>query len=393
MGNSGIKGASMAFKIIRNDITKVKADAIVNSANPDPVCMPGSDSAVYLAAGAEKLLEERKKAGHIKPGQVAVTPAFGLDAGYIFHTVGPVWNGGDEGERETVRECYTNCLNKAKEMGIESIAFPLISTGVYGFPKAEALLIATSVFSSFLSENDMDITLVVFDNESFSLSDKIFAGVDQFIDENYVELKTDEEYCGTATGFAAEQASASAFDGILAEDASIEPEDQEIRRRENSLRKGLFGSRLSAPARDMESAPAGAFIAKSAAVPVPKERSLEDVVKNVADTWSESLLRMIDEKGFTDTEVYKRANVDRKLFSKIRINRFYQPKKNTAVAFALALRLNVDETKDFLKRAGYAFSPSSKFDLIVEYFIDQKVYDIYTINLALFEHGQPLLGE
>ena len=126
---------------------------------------------------------------------------------------------------------------------------------------------------------------------------------------------------------------------------------------------------------------------------MPKERSLEDVVKNVADTWSESLLRMIDEKGFTDTEVYKRANVDRKLFSKIRINRFYQPKKNTAVAFALALRLNVDETKDFLKRAGYAFSPSSKFDLIVEYFIDQKVYDIYTINLALFEHGQPLLGE
>ena len=143
----------------------------------------------------------------------------------------------------------------------------------------------------------------------------------------------------------------------------------------------------------MESATAGAFIAKSAAVSVPKERSLEDVVKNVADTWSESLLRMIDEKGFTDTEVYKRANVDRKLFSKIRINRFYQPKKNTAVAFALALRLNVDETKDFLKRAGYAFSPSSKFDLIVEYFIDQKVYDIYTINLALFEHGQPLLGE
>ena len=205
MGNSGIKGASMAFKIIRNDITKVKADAIVNSANPDPVCMPGSDSAVYLAAGAEKLLEERKKAGHIKPGQVAVTPAFGLDAGYIFHTVGPVWNGGDEGERKTVRECYTNCLNKAKEMGIESIAFPLISTGVYGFPKAEALLIATSVFSSFLSENDMDITLVVFDNESFSLSDKIFAGVDQFIDENYVELKTDEEYCGTAAGFAAVQ--------------------------------------------------------------------------------------------------------------------------------------------------------------------------------------------
>ena len=239
----------------------------------------------------------------------------------------------------------------------------------------------------------MDITLVVFDNESFSLSDKIFAGVDQFIDENYVEFKTGEEYFGAAAGFAAAQASSADFSAIPAEDASIEPEDQEIRRRENSLRKGLFGSRLSAPARDMESAPAGAFMAKSAAMPAPKERSLEDVVKNVADTWSESLLRMIDEKGFTDTEVYKRANVDRKLFSKIRINRFYQPKKNTAVAFALALRLNVDETKDFLKRAGYAFSPSSKFDLIVEYFIDQKVYDIYTINLALFEHGQPLLGE
>ena len=188
----------MAFKIVRNDITKIKADAIVNTANPGPTYMPGTDSAIYAAAGAENLLEERKKIGPIEEGGVAVTPAFDLDAKYIFHTVGPIWEGGDKGEKDIVKKCYINCLNKAAELGIESIAFPLISTGVYGFPKSEALLTATSVFTNFLAENELDITLVVFDNESFTLSDKIFSGVDQFIDENYVEEKIIEEYSADA---------------------------------------------------------------------------------------------------------------------------------------------------------------------------------------------------
>ena len=408
----------MSFKIVRNDITKIKADAIVNTANPEPIYSAGTDSAVYIAAGAGKLLEERKKIGRIAEGDVAVTPAFDLDAKYIFHTVGPIWQGGDYGEKETVSKCYLNCLNKAKELELESIAFPLLATGTYGFPKADALLIATSVFSSFLAENELEITLVVFDNESFALSDKIFAGVDQFIDENYVDEKTSEEYsyehlvgaagamacaAASAAGPAAEPAEYIA-DECAEEPTEVRDEEEaiELRRarrrelieRDRKERRSLFGLRNEATTAECAAPPVAAedgdrnrSTAKAAA-----PRSLEDVVKNVSETWQESLLRMITEKGYTDTEVYKRANVDRKLFSKIRSNKEYQPKKNTAVAFALALRLNLDETKDFLMRAGYAFSPSSKFDLIIEYSIDHGVYDLMLINCALFDHDQPLLG-
>ena len=382
----------MAFQIVRNDITKITADAIVNTANPEPVYMAGTDSAIYAAAGADKLLEARRKIGMIEEGSVAVTPAFDLEAKYIFHTVGPVWQGGDKGEKEVVRNCYVNCLNKALELGVESIAFPLIATGVYGFPKAEALQIATSVFSSFLSENEMSITLVVFDNESFALSGKIFAGIDQFIDDHYVEAKTDEEY-----GFG----NAISDSEAVFEDAAEEPaEDARRRRKEERFR--FLNRRMLAREEECRMAPppehaapvaaAGAAMAAPASPKLQAKRSLDDVMKNLSETWSESLLRMITEKGYEDTEVYKRANVDRKLFSKIRSNKDYKPKKTTAVAFALALRLNLDETKDFIARAGYAFSPSSKFDLIIEYFIENEVYDFMTINIALFDHDEPMIG-
>ena len=382
----------MAFQIVRNDITKITADAIVNTANPEPVCMAGTDSAIYAAAGADKLLEARRKIGMIEEGSVAVTPAFDLEAKYIFHTVGPVWQGGDKGEKEVVKNCYVNCLNKALELGVESIAFPLIATGVYGFPKAEALQIATSVFSSFLSENEMSITLVVFDNESFALSGKIFAGIDQFIDDHYVEEKTDEEY-----GFG----NAISDSEAVFEDAAEEPaEDARRRRKEERFR--FLNRRMLAREEECRMAPppehaapvaaAGAAMAAPASPKLQAKRSLDDVMKNLSETWSESLLRMITEKGYEDTEVYKRANVDRKLFSKIRSNKDYKPKKTTAVAFALALRLNLDETKDFIARAGYAFSPSSKFDLIIEYFIENEVYDFMTINIALFDHDEPMIG-
>ncbi|SDY25823.1 O-acetyl-ADP-ribose deacetylase (regulator of RNase III), contains Macro domain [Ruminococcaceae bacterium YAD3003] len=376
----------MAFKIVRNDITKITADAIVNTANPKPKFSSGTDSAVYAAAGADKLLEERKKIGRIEEGEVAVTPAFDLDAKYIFHTVGPIWKGGNYGEAETVKRCYTNCLNKALELELESIAFPLLATGNYGFPKSDALLLATSVFSNFLAENEMDITLVVFDNESFELSGKIFDGINQFINDNYVEEKINEEY-------------------FVCDEAASEPDENAGGRRSRKHGIGLFTGRgkrmaestgMSAPLSAEAAAPeykmAGSEMLRNNMAALPVKRSLEDVVKNVSETWSESLLRLITERGYTDTEVYKRANVDRKLFSKIRSNKDYQPKKNTAVAFALALRLNLDETKDFLRRAGYAFSPSSKFDLIIEYSIENGVYDLMLINSALFDHDQPQLG-
>lgn len=394
----------MAFQIVRNDITKITADAIVNTANPEPTFMAGTDSAIYLAAGADELLAERAKIGPIAEGEVAVTPAFNLDAKYIFHTVGPVWNGGGEGEKETVRKCYLNCLKKASELGIESIAFPLISTGVYGFPKAEALLIATSVFSEFLADHELDITLVVFDNESFTLSGKIFAGVNEYIDENYAAEKISEEYGftgGAAYGAGFGAAASGAGFGSAAEEvcedkeAALIEEREKEREERRSRRKNLLHSvrdytGLEARGKSAMAVPA-ASMAQMEAASKP-QRSLDDVVKNVSETWSQSLLRLITEKGYTDTEVYKRANADRKLFSKIRSNKDYQPKKATALAFALALKLNIDETKDLLGRAGYALSKSSITDLIVEYFIENQVYDIMTINLALYEHNEPLLG-
>ncbi len=419
----------MPFQIIRNDITKVSADAIVNTANPKPVYGGGTDTAVYEAAGARKLLKEREKIGDIGVGQAAVTPAFALRAKYIIHTVGPVWRDGRHGEREAVRDCYRNSLEKAKELGCESIAFPLIATGTYGFPKADALQIAVSVFSEFLSKEDMNIILVVFDGDSFVLSGKIFSGVDEYIDENYVSEQLDREYCMSSAVPPAPSPAGSSnlhmphFMGAASRDREIYEVPAKTKRAGKKDRKSkgkAAGSKadnaydeeielnanapmIAAPmlepeAKECEEAIlADADMEECAAGEKPRRfkpgRSLEDLVANVGESWQESLLRLIDEKGYTDTEVYKRANVDRKLFSKIRSNADYQPKKITAIAFALALRLSLDETKDLLGRAGYALSPGSKFDLIIRYFIEHEVYDTYTINLALFDHDQPLLYE
>ncbi len=377
----------MAFKIIRNDITKVAADAIVNTANPDPRYGSGTDGAIYAAAGADELLAERAKIGTMEVGEAKATPAFALHAQYIIHTVGPVWGGGQLGEFDDLRKCYENSLRLASNLKCDSIAFPLISTGVYGFPKDKALQIAVSAFSDFLTDHDMDITLVVFDPKSYELSGKIFSGIDEFIDNNYVSDQIVAEY-GDADRY--EKLTTSS-------------------RRRGSLfgrfTGSVFGSHAKAdaahdeePIAAMKESSEPMFCAMAAA-PEPSEsrkkrtpRTLDEAVAHISDTWQESMLRLIDERGFTDIEVYKRANVDRKLFSKIRSNRDYQPKKITAVAFALALRLNLDETKDMLARAGYALSPSSRFDLIIEYFIQNGVYDTYSINLALFEYDQPLLG-
>ncbi len=331
----------MPLKIIRNDITKVKVDIIVNSANPKPVYANGTDAAIYEAAGKEQLLVERQKIGEIAVGNIAVTPAFSLNAKYIIHTVGPDWQGGDAGEFGFLKSCYSKSLEKALELNAESIAFPLISTGVYQFPRDKALQTAVMAISEFLFKCEMLVILVVFDRKSFELSGKLFQDVHEYIDE-----------CDVA--------------------------DQAIH--EYQYNRMAEGYRI-AVSRMMPDNINGR-----------EDKSLNDIIENIGETFQERLLKLISQKGMSDPEVYKKANIDRKLFSKIRCDINYTPRKKTVLALAVALELNIEDTTDLLKRAGLSFSPGSKFDLITEYFIKRGIYNINTINLALFEHGQQTLG-
>ena len=339
----------MPLEIVRNDITKMQVDAIVNTANPRPIVGGGVDRAIHKVAGTE-LLDARKKIGDIATGKAAITSAFNLHARFVIHTVGPVWQDGEHGERELLLNCYDNSLQLAAENGCGSIAFPLISAGVFGCPSEVAIAVATQAIREFLTDHDMDVYLVIFDHNAFKISSSLFDDVKSFIDERYIEELLDEEYRG----------------------------DYRDRRRN-------FETAGQPPAED-------AYIDIPMWMSKPKERSLEDLLNEVDDTFSEALLRLIDAKGKTDPEVYKKANVDRKLFSKIRNNPAYKPSKSTALAFAVALELNLDETKDFIGRAGYALSHSSKTDIIVEYFIQRSEFDIITINETLFAFEQPLLG-
>ena len=348
----------MPFQIIRNTITAVQADAIVNSANPQPVCAGGTDSAIYQAAGAEQLLAARREIGVLARGSVAVTPAFALQARYIIHTVGPVWQGGTQGEFEILDACYRNSLEKAAELGCASIAFPLIATGVYGFPKDRALQIAVSAISAFLPGHDMTVLLVVFDPQSFELSGRLFDGVRAFIDDSTAALQARREYGASGRPHRGRERLREEF-----------PEDPDA-------------SALAAPV----------LAAPAAAAPL-QAASLEEAVAQIGETFQQRLLRLIDASGMTDPEVYKRANLSRQHFSRIRSNPAYQPKRQTVFSLAIALRLNLDETKDLLLRAGYAFSPASRLDLAISYFITQQCYDVTTINLALFDLNLPLLGQ
>lgn len=374
----------MPFSIIRNDITKVAADAIVNTANPDPVYADGTDRAIYKASGEKQLLEERRKIGAIHPGEAAVTDAFRLKAKYIIHTVGPVWQDGNHGEFETLSSCYRKSLILASKLGCRSVAFPLISSGVYGFPKDKALDIALKEFRNFLEgedEEEMKITLVIYDRKALELSQNLVESVEQYIDEKYVEEHR------PATG------------------RRTSLREKRERRKYDSP---FIGSVLSSAGKDMgvvfdeESDEAlfnyeVAYRKDSAAIPEEKPkgtsgRSLQDVVKNIGESFQQMLLRMIDEKGLTDPQVYKGANLDRKLFSKIRCNESYKPSKKTVLALAVALRLSMDETIDLMSRAGFAFSPSSKADVIVRFCIENQIYDIYDINTLLFKYGEQTLG-
>ena len=329
----------MPFEIVRNDIVNMKVDAIVNTANPKPIIGAGTDKGVHDKAGA-RLLLARKEIGNIAVGEAAITPAFDLDANYVIHTAGPIWRDGKSSEEALLASCFKNSLRLAKEKECESIAFPLISTGSYGFPKPLALQIAVREISSFLMENEMQVYLVVFEKQSFELSEKLFKSVSSYIDANYVSDKMNLEY-GTS------KLRRFDYEEMLLRESSYE-----------------ITSKMS---------------------------NLDGMLENLDKGFSETLLYLIDRTGKKDSEIYKKANVDRKFFSKIRNNADYRPSKATAIAFAIALELSMDETDDLLARAGIVLSQSNKFDVIVRYFIENKKYDIFELNSVLFEFDQPLI--
>lgn len=337
----------MPFLLIRNDITKVQADVIVNPANEKLLEGRGTSRGIYLAAGEEKLTKACRKIGSCEVGNAVITPAFELDAKYIIHAVGPAWIDGAHGEEETLYRAYWNSMRLAVKYRLKSIAFPLLSAGNYGYPKDLALKTAIRAINDFLMEKELRVYLVLYDSESFAVSKKLFASVEEYIDDHYVE-ENDESFFQTQTFAMPSMAQAS----------SMAPNMPSVQ--------------------DATSVPA---------------RKLAQLMNRQSETFSQMLLRMIDERGLKDSQVYKKANVDRRHFSKIRKDKNYAPNKKTVLAFAIALELSMDETKDLLMRAGFAFSCCSKFDVIVSYFIENRIYDIYEINEMLFTYDQPILGE
>lgn len=330
----------MPFAIIRNDITKMKVDAIVNAVNTLLQMGGGVCGAIFKAAGESNLQAACNKLGPIKTGEAVITGGFDLPAKHIIHTAGPIYRDGKHGEADLLRACYINSLVLAQENGCESIAFPLISSGIYGYPRDEALAIATSSIASFILKNDMIVYLVVFDKGAVTVSEKLLGEINSYIDEYYVDEHTD------------------------------------INRRRQLLEVERLQLGGTIESFTLHSSSAG----------------LDDLIGHLDEPFSQTLLRLIDAKGKTDVEVYKRANIDRRLFSKIRGNKAYMPSKKTAVAMAVALELDLDETEDLLERAGFALSHSHKFDVIIEYFIANGNYDIFEINKVLFHYDQPLLG-
>ena len=332
----------MPLEIVRNDITKMKVDAIVNAANGSLLGGGGVDGAIHAAAGP-KLLAECKTLGGCETGQAKITAGYKLPAKYIIHTVGPIYEEGKQGEKELLESCYRQSLALAKEYSCSSVAFPLISSGVYGYPKDQALKIAVDIISAFLLENEMKVYIVVFDKTAYKISEKLFSDIAEYIDDNYVEERVDY-YCESMRLSRHMPAAAP----------------MPVKSIECSVDKGLD--------------------------------DLDVIMMFLDESFSQMLLRKIDEKGMTDAECYKKANIDRKLFSKIRSDAHYKPSKPTAIAFAISLELTLDETADLLKKAGFALSHSNKFDIIIEYFIRKGNYNIFEINEALFAFDQSLLG-
>lgn len=331
----------MPLYLVRNDITTMKVDAIVNAAKESLLGGGGVDGAIHRAAGPE-LLEECRTLDGCKTGQAKITKGYRLPARYVIHTVGPVWRGGGCGERELLSSAYRSSLELASVYNCQTVAFPLISSGVYGYPKDQALQVAVDAIGSFLLAHDMTVYLVIFDRASYTIGGQLFADIAAYIDDRYAEEHTE----------------------------SLQEQD----------RRAMAAASVSVRKEKRELP----FCAAS--------ESLEEALNRLDESFSQMLLRKIDERGVTDAQCYKKANIDRKLFSKIRSDVHYKPSKPTAMAFAVALELPLEEAREMLEKAGFAFSHASKFDIIVEYFIAHGNYNIFEINEALFAFDQSLLG-
>ena len=340
----------MPFLMIRNDITKVAADAIVNPANRNLLQGSGTSRAIYQAAGEQELTASCEAIGRCDLGRAVCTPAFGLPAKYIFHAVCPAWHGGGFGEAEQLASAYHSALELAAEYHCESVAFPLLSSGNYGYPKEQAFRIAVDIITQYVMEHDLTVYLVLYDRHSLAVSRKLSASVEEYIDDHYV-AQNDESY---------------EFDRW---------------RRESAERRRRLEEE-AAPMLEAAAPPAAPMAA----------RSLEHLMNNLGESFTTRLLRLIDERGLKDSTVYKQSNISRQHFSKIQCNREYNPKKKTVLAFAVGLHLSEDETIDLLKSAGYAFSDGSKRDWIVRYCLEHKIYNINQVNTLLFEYDQEQLG-
>ena len=340
----------MPFLMIRNDITKVAADAIVNPANRNLLQGSGTSRAIYQAAGEQELTAACEAIGRCDLGRAVCTPAFGLPAKYIFHAVCPAWHGGGFGEAEQLASAYHSALKLAAKYHCESVAFPLLSSGNYGYPKEQAFRIAVDTITQYVMEHDLTVYLVLYDRGSLAVSRKLFASVEEYIDDHYVATKDESWWFG--------------------------------RRRRDAAAQRWRLEEEAAPMLEAAAPPTAPMAA----------RSLEHLMDNLGESFTTRLLRLIDERGLKDSTVYKQANISRQHFSKIQCNRDYNPKKKTVLAFAVGLHLSEDETIDLLQSAGYAFSDGSKRDWIVRYCLEHKIYNINQVNTLLFEYDQEQLG-
>lgn len=331
----------MPVVVVRENIISLHTDAVVNPATPSLTAGEGISAEIFAAAGQRKLAAACKQIGYCETGCSVITKGCDLPSKFVIHTVGPIWRGREA--NQLLSAAYRSALELAAEADCESVAMTLLSVGRYGCPPEVSLEIALQEIYAFLGHHEMKILLALPEGIGPILKEERLRAVQNYVDAHF---RSQAEAPVILTGRPSQTT-------LLEETCAFPPLAQ-------------------------------------AAAPIGK-RSLADVLQNLDESFNRMLLRLIDEKGYTDAEVYKRANMDRKLFSKLR-KEGYVPSKPTVLTLAIAMRLNLDETRDFLARAGYALSPGSRSDVIVEYFISQGIFDLFEINEALFAFGQKPLG-